>query len=333
MSSREMSKGDDAMSRSMLRWYPARWRGRYGDEFTAMIEDDLGGRAPSVCYRWAIARSGLSERARDAGLLGNSVPPAERVRGAALTVLCAFALFVIPGVAFSKISEHWDQSTPPGSRHLAAVSFNTLTALEVACPLLVVFAAVALLPTFTHFIRRGGWPDIRRRVRWAASVTLATVVLGTGFVLWAQHLTRQQRNDGFGWYQLMFVVIGILFAATTFTWAAAAVAVTRRLDVGLAKLKALSILAVAVAICMPVMTIAAAVWWWSMATSAPWFLAGTPVGSAPSPLTANLLGTLIVMTIASGAGIFGLLRVIGSWGPLQSAGAGAAEFPSSVSGT
>jgi hypothetical protein len=117
----------------------------------------------------------------------------------------------------------------------------------------------------------------------------------------------------------LFVIVGILFTATFATWSAAAVGATRRLNIGLAKLKVLGILAVAVAICMPVMTAAAAAWWGSMVTTAPWFLAGTPAGSSPSPLAANLLVVLIVMMIASGAGIFGLLRVIRSWHELQSA--------------
>jgi hypothetical protein len=152
-----------AMTGAMLRWYPARWRDRYGAELSAMIEDDLGGRRPTVSYRWAIARSGLNERLRDAGLLGDSVPPAERVRGGALIVLCAFALFVIPGVAFAKISEHWDQSIHRGPpRHLPAVFFNLLGSLAVACGVAVALAALALLLTFVKFVRAGGWPAIRR---------------------------------------------------------------------------------------------------------------------------------------------------------------------------
>ena len=308
------------MTRSMLRWYPARWRARYGDEFSAMIEDDLGGRRPTVRYRWAIARSGVSERLRDAGLLGNSVPPAERVRGGALTVLCAFALLVIPGVAFAKISEHWDQSIHQGPpRHVPAVFFNLLGSFAVACGAAAALAALVILPTFVQFIRTGGWPGIRRRVRWAASVTLATVVAGGSLVVWAQHLTAHQRNAGFGWYQLMFVVVGILFSATVVAWTAAAVVATRRLHIELAKLRVLGILAVAVAMSMPIMTAAAAAWWGSMATAAPWFLAGTPAGSSPSPLAANLLVVLIVMMIASTAGMFGSLRVIRSWPLFQRA--------------
>jgi MFS family permease len=303
----------------MLRWYPARWRARYGDEFAAMIEDDLAGRAATTRYRLSIVRSGLNEQLRDAGIVGDSVLPSERVRGGALTVLCAFALFVIPGVAFAKISEHWDQSIHRGARHLPAVSFNLLASLAGACGLAVVLAAFALLPIFVQFLRAGGWSPIRRRVGWAATATLATAVVCGILAVWARHLTDHQRNAGFGWYQLVFVMVAILFAATVATWSAAAVAATRRLNIDTGQLKVIGVLAVLVAVCMPFMTAAAAVWWGSMATTAPWFLAGTPVGTSSSPLVANLLLVLIVMTVASGVGVYGLMRVIRPWRLLQSA--------------
>jgi len=317
MSTDGTRRGTGPTSRSLLRWYPARWRARYGDEFMAMIEDDLGGRRPTLRYRLSIARSGLSERLRDAGLVGNAVSPSERVRGGALTVLCAFALFVIPGVAFAKISEHWDQSFHRGPRHVPAVAFNLLASLAGACGVAVALAAFALLPTFVTFVRAGGWPAIKRRVKWAVIATLATATAVGSLAVWASHLSSHQRNTGLGWYQLSFVIAAALFAVAVATWAAAAVAVTRRLDVGSDQLKVGGVLAVLVGVCMPVMTAAAALWWGSMATTAPWFLAGTPVGSSPSPWATNLLGVLVVMTIASGAGIFGVLRVIRSWSELE----------------
>jgi MFS family permease len=311
--------GIDPTNRSMLRWYPAGWRARYGDEFAAMIEDDLAGKPPTVRYRLSIARSGLNEQLHEAGLVGNSVGPSERVRGGALTVLCAFALFVVPGVAFAKISEHWDQSIHRGTRHLPAVSFNLLASLAGGCAIALALAATALLPTFMQFVRAGGWPAIRRRVRWAVTTTSATAAVTGGLAVWGRHLTNHQRNAGFGWYQLLFVIAAILFATTVATWSAAVVAATRRLNMRPGQLKVVGVLAVLVGVCMPVMTAAAAVWWGSMATTAPWFLAGTPAGSSPSPLATNLLVVLIVMTIASAAGAFGLLRVIRSWHLLQSA--------------
>jgi hypothetical protein len=138
-------------------------------------------------------------------------------------------------------------------------------------------------------------------------------------VIWAHQIDAHQRNAGFGWYQVLFAVTAILLAATIVTWAAAAISTSRRLTIELVKLKVLGVLAVAVAACLPVMTAAAATWWGTMATTAPWFLAGTPVGSSSSPVAANLLCVLIVMTIASAAGFFGLFRVVRSWHALQGA--------------
>ena len=180
------------------------------------------------------------------------------MRSGALIVLSAFALFVVPGVAFGKISEHWDQSVPPGSRHAAAVSYNLLSSLAIASGVAVLLAAVALLPAFVQFLRSGGWPKIRRPVLRAVSITLVTVLAGVGLIIWAHSLTVHQRNAGFGWYQSLFVVVGALFAASVVGWTVAAVRVTRNLRIGLKKSYALGS-AIAVAIFMPVMTAGAAV--------------------------------------------------------------------------
>ena len=319
MSTEHEQTRDQATNRSLLRWYPVRWRDRYGDELAAMIEDDLEGATPTLRYRVAIARSGLEERMRDAGLVSGSGSPSERVRGGALTVLCAFALFVVSGIGFAKVSEHWDQSIHGGSRHLPAVSFNLLGSLAVACGVAVVIAAVALLPNFVQYLRIGGWQAIRRRVWWAVTATAATGAAIGGLAIWARHLTHHQRNVGLGWYQVAFIIAAILFATTVATWSAVAVATTRRIDIGLSQLKVVGVLAISVAACMLVMTAAAAVWWGSMATTAPWFLTGAPVGNSASPWATNLLVVLIAMAVASGAGVVGSARVLRSWRLLKSA--------------
>jgi hypothetical protein len=313
MSTERMPGFGDKTFRSMLRWYPASWRARYGDEFIAMIEDDLGSSSPTVRYRLAIARSGLSERLRDAGLVDSSDSPLDRIRSGILTVFCAFALFVISGVGFAKVSEHWDQSIHQGSRHLPAVSFNLVGSFAVACGVATAVAACVLLPGFVQFVRVGGWIAIKRRVFWALSATLATVAVGGMLVLWARHLTNHQRNAGFGWYQLLFVIVAVLFTATIAAWTATVVAAVRRMNIGLPQLKVSGVLAVLVAVGMPVMTVAAAIWWGAMATTAPWFLSGTPNGSPSSPLAAGLFGVLVVMTVASSVGAFGLFRVVRTW--------------------
>ena len=303
----------DTATQSLLRWYPARWRDRYGDEFAAMIEDDLGGGPSSVRYRLSIVRSGLREQLREAGLVGDSLPSSDRMRAGALAILCAFALFAIAGIGFAKTSEHWDQAIHQGARNLPAVSFNLLGSLAAACAAAVIIASLGFLPCFARFVRAGGWPAIKRRVGRAVTATLGTVVAAGALVSWAQRLTNHQRNVGFGWYQLLFLITAALVAFTVATWSAAAVAIARRLDIGLRQLRFAGVLAVVVAVCMPIMTAAAAAWWGSMAGAAPWFLAGTPVGSSPSPLSPNLLIVLVMMMVASGVGVFGLLRVVRSW--------------------
>ena len=109
----------------------------------------------------------------------------------------------------------------------------------------------------------------------------------------------------------------LLFAATLFTWSTAAIAATRRLTLGTRQLKVAGSLAIAVALSMPIMTAAAAIWWGSIAAAAPWFFSGAPTGSPSSPWVASLLGALIVMTLASVVGVAGLLRVTGSWRSLR----------------
>jgi len=304
---------------TMLRWYPAKWRARYGDEFAAMIEDHLAGKPATLRYRRSIAQSGIHEHMREIGLMGDSGSPQERMRGGVLTVLCAFALFIISGVGFAKVSEHWDESIHQGSRHVPAVSFNLVASLAGACGLAVVLAALVVLPIFVRFLRTGGWSAIRRWVQWAVASTAAAAAAVAGLSLWASHLTNHQRNSGFGWYQFVFEIAAILFAITLATWSAAVVATTRRLDIGSGQIKVAGVMAILVAVCMPIMTAASAVWWGSMAATAPWFLAGTHVGSSPSPVTANLLAVLIVMLIASAAGVFGMLKVVRSWRFVQSA--------------
>ncbi|MGH9095892.1 MAG: hypothetical protein ACRDWB_00550 [Acidimicrobiales bacterium] len=313
MSAGERPAGTDSETGSMLRWYPAGWRARYGDELAAMIEDDLGGRPPTLGFRWSIARAGMGERLRGAGLVGDSVPPSGRVRGGAFTVLCAFALFVIPGAGFAKISEHWDEAYTHGSRHVPAVSYNLLAGLAVACGVAVLLGVATVLPDFLRFLRGGGWSAIRRRVAWAVLATLATGAVAAALAISARHLTDHQRNGGSDWYQLLFMAFVILFACTLGTWSSAAISATRHLHLRTGQLKFTGWLAVAVAVSMPIMTAAAAVWWGSVASAAPWFLAGTPAGSSPSVWAINLLLALILMTVASAVGLFGLTRVVRSW--------------------
>lgn len=92
----------------VLRWYPAAWRRRYGEELIAMVDDTHGeGHVPRHA-RMALIRSGLRERVRllhkrSATYLGYSIA-------------CAFVWAVI-------LATVWTQ-TGDGTRHTFAVFFG-----------------------------------------------------------------------------------------------------------------------------------------------------------------------------------------------------------------
>ena len=51
-------------ARGILRWYPAAWRRRYGEELIAMLDDTYGNDKLPRRVRMSLLRSGLIERIR-----------------------------------------------------------------------------------------------------------------------------------------------------------------------------------------------------------------------------------------------------------------------------
>ena len=51
-------------AKRVLRWYPAVWRRRYGEELIAMLDDTYGNGTPPRRARMSLARSGLMQRIR-----------------------------------------------------------------------------------------------------------------------------------------------------------------------------------------------------------------------------------------------------------------------------
>lgn len=54
--------GADRRARRLLRWYPRRWRARYGDEFAQLLIDDISDRPHSWRRTLDVAQSGLAVR-------------------------------------------------------------------------------------------------------------------------------------------------------------------------------------------------------------------------------------------------------------------------------
>ncbi|MGH3051049.1 MAG: hypothetical protein ACRDLK_12910 [Gaiellaceae bacterium] len=63
-------------------------------------------------------------------------------------------------------------------------------------------------------------------------------------------------------------------------------------------------------VAMAAITTATAIWWAALANSAPWFLAGKPVGAAGSPVAPALLVAALLMLAATLCGALGCGRAV-----------------------
>ena len=74
----------------LLKWYPSRWRARYGEELVALMEDTYGEGSLPLSSQLSIMRTGATEHLREMGLGGGEDTPGERVRSGSQLVLCGW---------------------------------------------------------------------------------------------------------------------------------------------------------------------------------------------------------------------------------------------------
>ncbi len=286
------------MTGLLLRLYPRPWRIRYGAELEELLVASSGGR---VSWRDGldVAAGAFRERLRAAGLAGDP-PPAERTRGGALLVLCAWALFVVGGVGVQKFSEHWQGAMPNGGHGVPFDAFDVLIGGAAVGSALVVAGVLAALPALLRFLRDGGWPLVRPHLVAASVLTVCAGAGVAGLALWAHGLTGPQRNGSDAAYTAVAVLVALLLAACVLAWTAAAVACGRRLHLTHGTLRLEAMLAVGVVAAMAAMTAATAVWWAALARSAdPAFFGGSAV--APQLVVATLLMLAATLSGALGA--------------------------------
>ncbi len=301
-----------------LRWYPAAWRTRYGDELITLLDDEYGDRIPAR-IRLSLMTGGLRQRARQSGLSGDAAPVSQRVRAGALLVLAAWTAFVIAGCSFAKFSEHFDQALPHGiaSHHVPDVAFTMLQTVAAVAGLLVVAGALLVVPTFVRFLRNGGWASLRRYFFRTFACTAVTGVVTAFVLVWAHHLTAPQRNGGIHWYGALFLLWAVLMTITLASWTALAVAIVGKLTLRERVIRAEAALAAVVAVAMIVMVGTTAVWWGAMARHAPGFFSASPGGAPNSPWDVWFIATFALMAIAMVAGVAGFIRVGREWPKLR----------------
>lgn len=304
-----MSRERDPKVR-LLRWYPSAWRDRYGEEFLALMEDDLGGRDPGALYRLRVIGSGIHQRARHTGLVGVGATKVERQRAGSLLVLVAWNLVVLAAASFSKESEHFAGALVPHSRLLPQVTYDVVVALGVVGTAIVLAGFFLSLPSFARYLRGGGWPAIRNRVLVAGSLLVATLVAVVPLAAWAHHLGVVQRNGGDLSYTGAFLGWALLAGSSIVAWTVVAVASARRVTLSLRVLAVESRLAVALAGVMVALLVSTVVWWVAMVTRSPGYIYSSPLGSNYYAFDFQSVITLGAMAAAALLSGFGAYRVM-----------------------
>src|SRR5260370_40989514 len=97
----------------MLRWYPAAWGARYGDEFTELLRAELAEQPRSWRRAADVARGGLVARLARAGLSGRPPESPEQVRAGLATAVCSAGAFGGLGIAmWAQLPVGWGWAPP-----------------------------------------------------------------------------------------------------------------------------------------------------------------------------------------------------------------------------
>jgi hypothetical protein len=126
----------------LLRWYPASWRARYGEEFTELLLAELGEQPRSARRTADIIASGLLARCTAAGLTNHELPSAQQIQAGVATLCCALAALLTFGVAMlAQLATGWQWTSPRS----ASAAGGTI-AMSVAAGCLALIALAAALP-------------------------------------------------------------------------------------------------------------------------------------------------------------------------------------------
>ena len=308
----------------MIRCYPRQWRSRYGGELIALLEDTYGtaGEVP-IRDRLGLARAGLAERARVAGLIDSAQRPEDRLRAGSVLVLCGWALFLVALAIFGKFTDNWLAGTPRSGRFIAGTSLHVCAvAAALGCGILVV-AALCALPAGLRLLRGSDRTALVGSLRRAVvSFGVAAILLGGG-VAWAHHLSRHDRNGGLPLYGALFVVVCVAAAVALVCATAVAVSVARRIEVSARTLRALASMALGLSGLMGVVVAGFVMWWVSESLHAPGVLSsgignGFPFASSVLPPTLLVAGVLMLGGLALAQ--VGAVRIARALAPGHAAG-------------
>jgi hypothetical protein len=168
----------------LLRWYPAAWRARYGEEFTELLIADIAERPHSAARTLDVARGGIVARLAAVGLAGLPVRAAaaqsardRQVRASLVSLGCAAAVFLGFGAAlWSQLTIGWQWAAPASGTATAATVVTSAAMLAF----LTLGGAAALPAAFAVAVQAVRRPRAALTVPAAVLVAAATVLFVGG---------------------------------------------------------------------------------------------------------------------------------------------------------
>jgi hypothetical protein len=259
-----------------------------------------------------LARSGLSERVREAGFVGSTRDGATRLRAGTILVLWGWALFLVSGATFARFSDNWLAGTPSAHRWVASSGYDTVALAGAVGSAVVAVAALITLPGFVRFLRAGRWLEVRRRTVSAGVAVAAASALFGAAVGWSHHLDASQRNGGRPAYGVLFVLVGLSAAVAIACATAGAIAVARRIELSARCLRVLGVMALGLTALMAMILAGTLTWWIWEALHARGVLRnglgnGIPLASSSVPPT--LLASVLLMVLGMALAVWGTVRV------------------------
>ncbi len=171
----EAADGDSRRARRLLRWYPASWRARYGEELAELLAAEMAERPRSARRTADVIASGLLARCTVAGLTSHELAPADQVRAGMTTLGCTLAAFLAFGVAMlAQLATGWQWASPDSSSDV----FGTLV-MTTAGASLALLALAAAVPAGWRACRSVASRDARiARPAGLALISAAILVAG-----------------------------------------------------------------------------------------------------------------------------------------------------------
>ena len=192
----------------LLRWYRRSWRSRYGDEFVALLVDDMAERPRSISRTTDVVRGGVLARLSVSGLAGDDFQSTERLQAGVSTFALVPCLFLMFGLSvWSQLSVGWQWAPPDNGTTFAAMFL--MYAGVVALGLATTFVLAALVLSAGHSSRA-------RSPRSTITPMMVMVLSAVVLVLGSRYVgVRWPGTGGHAWMAQGIVPKGV----ASFCWA------------------------------------------------------------------------------------------------------------------